>query len=111
MHTKNHVLCFLEAARDLCRFYPLEEKPYLPDFRMPTPTVHFPVPFRAPTRARTAPNVTSIEKRGRGGGCPVNAGRRRRHQSEATEGEEGDATHNLLLKHSDETLIIYVRNN
>jgi hypothetical protein len=29
---------------------------------------------------------------------------RRKHQSEATEGEKGDATLNLLLKHPDATL-------
>jgi hypothetical protein len=33
---------------------------------------------------------------------------RRRHQGEATEGEEGDATPDLFLKHLDTTLVTYV---
>jgi hypothetical protein len=35
--------------------------------------------------------------------------KRRRHRGEATEGEEGDATPDLLLKHSNETFATYVR--
>jgi hypothetical protein len=34
---------------------------------------------------------------------------RRRHRGEAAEGEEGDATPNLLLKHPNTTLAIYAR--
>jgi hypothetical protein len=44
---------------------------------------------------------------GGGDGCPAAARRRRRHQNEATEGEEGDAISDLLLKHSDVTLATY----
>jgi hypothetical protein len=58
--------------------------------------------------AHAAPNITSIEKEGRGGGCPAGAGRRRRHRGVATNSEEGDATPDLLLKHPDATLAIYV---
>jgi hypothetical protein len=57
MHTKNHVLCFLEAARDLCRFYPLEEKPngLLPPERLDAHVCGpFPALFRAPIWARAA---------------------------------------------------------
>jgi hypothetical protein len=32
----------------------------------------------------------------------------RRHQSEAAESEEGDATPDILLKHTDTTLATYV---
>jgi hypothetical protein len=32
----------------------------------------------------------------------------RRHQGEAAESEDGDATPNLLLKHPDTTLAIYI---
>jgi hypothetical protein len=39
---------------------------------------------------------------------PASAERRRRHQDEATEGDEGDAKPNLPLKHPDETLATYV---
>jgi hypothetical protein len=42
-----------------------------------------------------------------GDGCPAGVARRR-HQDEAVEGEEGDATPDLLLKHSDATLATYV---
>jgi hypothetical protein len=49
----------------------------------------------APTRALTA--RTSLASR-----------KRRRHQDKAAEGEEGDATTNLLLKHPDTTLVTYV---
>jgi hypothetical protein len=43
-------------------------------------------------------------REGGGGGCSTSAKRRRRHRGEAVEGEEGVATPNLLLKHSDATL-------
>jgi hypothetical protein len=36
-------------------------------------------------------------------------GRRRRHRDEAAEDEEGDATPDLLLKHSYATLATYVQ--
>jgi hypothetical protein len=49
-------------------------------------------------------NVTNIEKKG--SGCLAGAGRR--HRGEVAEGEEGDATPDLLLKHSDVTLTTYV---
>jgi hypothetical protein len=64
--------------------------------------------FHAPTQAHVALNVTSTEKRGRDDGCPAVAGRRRRHRDEAAEGEEGDATPDLLIKHLDVTLAIFV---
>jgi hypothetical protein len=35
-------------------------------------------------------------------------GRRRRHRDEAAESEDGDATHDLLLKHPDATFITYI---
>jgi hypothetical protein len=38
---------------------------------------------------------------------PASTGRRR-HQGEATESEEGDATRDLLLKHPDAAFAIYV---
>jgi hypothetical protein len=54
--------------------------------------------------------MSLASRRERGGdGCPTSTGRRRRrHQGEAAEGEEGDATLDLLLKHSDVTLTTYV---
>jgi hypothetical protein len=59
--------------------------------------------------ARVGPNVTSIEKKGRRQQVPNGVGRRRRrHRGEAAEDEKGDATPDLLLKHSDVTLAIYV---
>jgi hypothetical protein len=58
-----------------------------------------------PRGARAASNVTNIEKRG--SGCLAGAGRRR-HRDEVAEGEEGDATPDLLLKYSDATLTTYV---
>jgi hypothetical protein len=64
--------------------------------------------FTRPRGARIISNVTSIEKRERGGGrCPAGV-RRRRHRCEAAEGEEGDAALGLLLKYSDATLSTYV---
>jgi hypothetical protein len=54
--------------------------------------------FARPTWGLRCPDVTGIEKRGRGGvcpclwfGCPASVGRRR-HRSEAAEDEEGEAT-------------------
>jgi hypothetical protein len=44
---------------------------------------------------------------GEGGGCLVGAGRRK-HQGEIVKGEDGDATSDLLLKHSDATFATYV---
>jgi hypothetical protein len=64
--------------------------------------VHFP----RPRKAHTSPNITSIEKRERGGGSLVGA--ERRHQDKATEGEEGDVKPNLPLKHPNETLTTYI---
>jgi hypothetical protein len=64
----------------------------------------FRVVFAHPRGAYDVSNVTSIEKRGRDCGCSADARRRRRHQGEAVEGEEGDATPDLFLKHSDVTL-------
>jgi hypothetical protein len=62
-----------------------------------------------PRGARAIPNVTSIERRERGGdGCSAGA-ERRRHRGEAAEGGEGDATPDLLLKHSYATLVTNVR--
>jgi hypothetical protein len=63
--------------------------------------------FTCPRGAHTAPNVTSIKKRGGGGGCLASI-ERRRHRGEARKDEEGDATPDLLLKHSDITLATYV---
>jgi hypothetical protein len=76
-----------------------------PDTRACSPFLE---PLRVPTRVCTTLNVTNIEKRGRGGGCPAGAGRRRRHKGEVVEAEDGDATPDLLLKHSDETHATYV---
>jgi len=42
-------------------------------------------------------------------GCPAGTRRRRRQRGKAAEDEERDATFNLLLKHLDATLTIYVR--
>jgi hypothetical protein len=68
--------------------------------------------------ARATPNVINIEKRGRPapprtsptwrsegeeGGCPADA-----KKGEEAEGKEGDATPNLLLKHSYATLATYI---
>jgi hypothetical protein len=39
---------------------------------------------------------------------PADTERRKRHRSEAAEGEEGDATPDLLLKQRDATLATYV---
>jgi hypothetical protein len=39
---------------------------------------------------------------------PADARRRKRHQDEAAESEEADATFDLLLKHPDATLATYV---
>jgi hypothetical protein len=61
-----------------------------------------------PTRDHIAPNITGIEKKGRGGGCLAGVGRRRKHQGKTAEGKEGEATPVLLLKHSHTTLAIYV---
>ena len=47
----------------------------------------------------------------RGGGhgeCPAGAGKMRRHQGKIAEGEEGDATPDLLLKHQGKTFAIYI---
>jgi hypothetical protein len=55
------------------------------------------------------PNVTNIEKRGRGRRMPTGGdGRRRRHQGETAESGDGDATPYLLLKHPDATFATYV---
>jgi hypothetical protein len=57
-----------------------------------------------PTSSRTSP-----ASRREGGGDRCLAGvRRRRHRCEAAEGEEGDATPDLLLKYSDTTLATYI---
>jgi hypothetical protein len=58
-----------------------------------------------PCGARAASNVTNIEKRG--SGCLAGV-ERRRHRGEVAEGEEGDATLDLLLEYSDATLTTYV---
>jgi hypothetical protein len=58
--------------------------------RSPQPTP--PATHAGPRR----PNVTSIEKRGR-------------HQDEAAECDEGDATPDLLLKHPNKTFTTYVQ--
>jgi hypothetical protein len=67
---------------------------------------------------RATPNVINIEKRwrhaptrtsstwrseGEEGGCPADA-----KKDEEAEGEEGDATSDLLLKHSYATLATYI---
>jgi hypothetical protein len=41
--------------------------------------------FRAPTRGRAVPNITTIEKKGERDRCPAGVGRRRRHKGKATE--------------------------
>ena len=56
-----------------------------------------------PTLSRTSP---VSRREGGGSGCPV-AAEKRRHQGETAEGEEGDATPDLLLKHSYATLATY----
>jgi hypothetical protein len=58
-----------------------------------------------PRGAFAVRNLTGIEKRGRGGGYPASAGRRR-HRDKATESEEADAIPDLLLKHPRTTLAI-----
>jgi hypothetical protein len=59
-----------------------------------------------PWLSRTS--LASIREEG-DGGCPADARRRRRrHRGVAAEGEEEDATLNLLLRHSDTTLATYV---
>jgi hypothetical protein len=60
-----------------------------------------------PRRARAILNVTNIEKRGRRRRMPTDVGRRR-HRGETAEDEEGDATPDRLLKHTDATLSTYV---
>jgi hypothetical protein len=47
-------------------------------------------------------------REGGGGGSPAGARRRRRYRGEAAEGKKGDATPNLLLKHSNATLATYL---
>jgi hypothetical protein len=54
----------------------------------PHPAIRFPRRFAPPLGARTAPNVTSIEKRGGVSGWPTGTGRRRRHRGDAAKGEE-----------------------
>jgi hypothetical protein len=66
--------------------------------------------FACPREAHAAPNVISTEKRGRKRHMPSRHWEeRRRHRGEAAEGEGGDATPDLLFKHSDATLVICVR--
>jgi hypothetical protein len=72
--------------------------------------------FHAPhAEAHATLNVTSIDKRGGDDtrlhlwfGRSIGAGKRRRHRGETTEDEEKDATLDLLLKHSNATLVTYV---
>jgi hypothetical protein len=60
-----------------------------------------------PRGAFAALNLTGIEKRGRGGGYPASAGRRRRrHRDKAAESEKADAIPDLLLKYLDTILVI-----
>jgi len=51
-------------------------------------------------------NIASIEKRGRGQQMPTGP-RRKRHRGEAAE-SEGGVTLDLLLKHPNATLAIYI---
>jgi len=59
---------------------------------------------------RPVPPQTSpaLIREGEGGEYLASAERRRRHRGEAVEDEEGDATPDLLLKHSHATLATYV---
>jgi hypothetical protein len=41
-------------------------------------------------------------------GCSAGAGKRRRHRGEIAEGEERDATLDLLLKYPNVTLVTYI---
>jgi hypothetical protein len=53
--------------------------------------------------------MPSASRRGGwGGGCLASARWRRRNRGEAAESEEGDVTLDLLLKHLDTTLAIYI---
>jgi hypothetical protein len=65
---------------------------------MSAPVVIFLRRFAHLSGTCAVPNVTSIKIKGR----------RRRHRGEAAEGKEGDATLDLLLKHSDTTFITYI---
>jgi hypothetical protein len=62
--------------------------------------------FECPYGAYIASNITSIEKKERRCRCPTGVERRQRDETE--EGEERDAIPDLLLKHSDAILAIYV---
>jgi len=59
---------------------------------------------------RPAPSQTSpaLIREGEGGEYLAGAERRRRHRGEAAEDEEGDTTHDVLLKYLDETLATYI---
>jgi hypothetical protein len=61
--------------------------------------------------ATTVDGYVNIQKRGRGGRCLADAVRRRRRhrgESEAAESEDIDETPDLILKHSNAILAIYV---
>jgi hypothetical protein len=59
-----------------------------------------------PHGAHVVPNVTNIEKKKMGGGCPAGAERRRRHRAKATQNEEGTRStfqiSDSTLKHTSE---------
>jgi hypothetical protein len=63
--------------------------------------------FACPHGACAVLNIIGIEKRGRGWWMPAGIGRRR-HQGEVAESEDGDVTHNLLLKYLYATFATYI---
>jgi hypothetical protein len=74
-----------------------------------------PVPvavFRAISCAHAgpaSPRTSPTSRRGlTDGGCPSDAGRRRRHRGKAAKSEKGDATPDLFLKYPDAILATYV---
>ena len=64
------------------------------------------------THMKHASETTKIFGASRSGGggdrCPDGAGKRRKHRGKAVEGEEGDATLDLLLKQPYETFATYI---
>jgi hypothetical protein len=62
-----------------------------------------------PRGVRVGPSVTSIEKRGKwDDGCLAGARGGRDTDARQQKSKEGDATSDLLLKHPDASLAIYV---